>query len=644
MKKRILLLFLIFILPFTIADNIDNYNTYSYLNINYAINTSINAVYDSSSKLDSLNTVVYLVPKDYYMQKVNSLETFSSPIAVISKDTDSVKYEWNTLKENYQFGFNSDITTENIINKIPHIDFPIKNLDPDYNKYLEPYKISDINQEITDKTNSLIQGEDDLFMATFKIADYVKSNIKYDINTLTQEATQKSTWVYQNKEGVCDEISSLFISMARSAGIPARFATGSVYTNTNYQFGNHGWAEIYFPGYGWVPYDVTFGEYGWINPSHIKLSNSLDAGETSIKYTWKAYNTDINSKNININANVKSTGPNIEPKYNLKITTLFDQIGESSYVPLIVSIENPYAFYVSDSLTITKAPLLMESNNKQVALKPFEKKNVYWMIKIPDSLNKLYVYNAELEVIDTFGSKDISSIKYSPDYNTISETEANQRLEELQYRETTNYENDLALNCKSEKEYYIINENAIILCEIKNTENKEINNLELCIDVACKNLDMAPYEQRSMNFSFMINNSTKKIYTLSAKNDKININNFIRLEVYEDGPLRISDINYVNNLDYNEEFKLALKISSNIILNNLTIQINDFIPQKIDRLDDSKDIDIALQSRDYVNTPIKIHISYYDQNNKNFSIDKELPIKVNNIPWYIKFFIFLRLI
>jgi hypothetical protein len=644
MKKRLLLLFLILILPFAIAENIDNYNTCSYLNINYNINTSINAVYDPSSRLDSLNTIIYLVPKEYYMQKINSLETFSYPTAAISKDSNSINYEWNILKDNYQFGLNSNITTENIINKIPHVDFPIKNLDPSYNQYLEPYKISDVNQEIIDKTNSLIQGEDDLFMATFKIADYVKNNIKYDINTLTQGATQKSTWVYQNKEGVCDEISSLFISMARSAGIPARFATGSVYTNTNYQFGNHGWAEVYFPGYGWVPYDVTFGEYGWIDPSHIKLTNSLDAGETSIKYSWKAYNTNINSEDININANVNSVGPNIEPLYNLKITPLFDQVGENSYVPLVISIENPSAFYVSDSLTITKAPPLIESNNQQVALKPFEKKNIYWMMKIPDSLNKLYIYNAELEVIDTFGSKAKSSIKYSPEYNAISETEANQKLNELQSKEISNYENNLAVNCRSEKDYYIINENAIILCDIKNTADKEINNLKLCLDAICNNLDLSSYEQKSINFSFIIKNSTKKIYTLSVKNNQININNFIRLDSYEDGPLMISEINYSDNISYNKDFKLTLKLNSNVLLNNLTIKINDFVPQKIDSLDDSKDIEIELQSRDYVNTPINIHIVYYDKNNKNFSIDKELPIKINNVPWYIKFFIFLRLI
>ena len=644
MKKSVLLLLFILIFPFAIAENIDNYNIYSYLNIDYNLTTSINTVYDSGSKLDSLNAIIYLVPKEDYMQRLISLETYSSPTASISQDSDSIKYEWSILRDNYQFGLNSEIATDNIINKIPHIEFPISNLDPDYNKYLEPHKISDINQEITDKTNSLVQGEDDLFMATFKIADYVKNNIKYNVNTLTQEASQKSTWVYQNKEGVCDEISSLFISMARSAGIPARFATGSVYTNTNYQFGNHGWAEVYFPGYGWVPYDVTFGEYGWINPSHIKLANNFDAGETSIKYAWKAYNTNINSENIDLYANVNSVGPKIDPVYNLNITPLFDQVGENSYVPLIITIKNPSAFYVSDSLTITKASSLTDSNNKQVALRPFEKKNVYWIMKIPNSLNKNYIYDAELEVIDTFGSKAKSSIRYSPGYDTISEAEANQKLEELQSKETNNYKNNIALNCKSEKDYYIINENAVILCDIKNIADKKIVNLKLCLDDICKNLDMTSYGQESINFSFIIKNATKKIYTLSAKNDQININNFIRLDVYEDGPLIISNINYPENIGYNQGFKLALKLNSNILLNNLTIKINDFVPQKLDRLDDSKDIEIELQSRDYVNTPIKIHVSYYDKNNKNFNIDKEFPIKINNIPWYIKFFIFLRLI
>ena len=124
----------------------------------------------------------------------------------------------------------------------------------------------------------------------FKIGEWTKKNIKYDLSTLTESVSQKASWVLKNKEGVCDELTNLFISMLRSVGIPARFVTGMVYTNMESSWGNHGWAEVYFPGKGRVPWDVTFGQFGWVDPSHVKLDDDVDSGESSVNYKWRSRN------------------------------------------------------------------------------------------------------------------------------------------------------------------------------------------------------------------------------------------------------------------------------------------------------------------------------------------------------------------
>ena len=72
--------------------------------------------------------------------------------------------------------------------------------------------------------------------------------------------TEPATWVYDNRQGVCDELTGLFISMLRELGIPARFVSGVSYTNLPEfakPWGGHGWAEVWFPDVGWVPFDVT---------------------------------------------------------------------------------------------------------------------------------------------------------------------------------------------------------------------------------------------------------------------------------------------------------------------------------------------------------------------------------------------------
>lgn len=68
----------------------------------------------------------------------------------------------------------------------------------------------------------------------------------------------------QNKAGFCEQYAAAMAWMVRRAGIPARVAfgftngsnrIGSSYTLTNRNL--HAWTEVYFNGFGWVPFDAT---------------------------------------------------------------------------------------------------------------------------------------------------------------------------------------------------------------------------------------------------------------------------------------------------------------------------------------------------------------------------------------------------
>lgn len=58
--------------------------------------------------------------------------------------------------------------------------------------------------------------------------------------------------------GDCGAVSLTFITLCRSAGIPARWVTGwSTEPGTG---GMHDWAEVYLPHRGWVPVDTSYGK------------------------------------------------------------------------------------------------------------------------------------------------------------------------------------------------------------------------------------------------------------------------------------------------------------------------------------------------------------------------------------------------
>ncbi len=75
-------------------------------------------------------------------------------------------------------------------------------------------------------------------------------------------------FLFDNRRGYCDYYASAMAVLCRASGIPARIAQG--YTSGEYEPGTrtyrirqldaHAWTEVYFPGYGWVPFEPTSSE------------------------------------------------------------------------------------------------------------------------------------------------------------------------------------------------------------------------------------------------------------------------------------------------------------------------------------------------------------------------------------------------
>ena len=284
-KVIIILLFLIPLVSaqIEVTQKVENYNNYSNLELNVIVKSEIDIIPEKNRyDIDFIEINFKYSPEEDERQKILS-QNISANGAEITKNKD-IHIKWEKPKEkNYSYSVSTLVKTENDFKKInKKIHFPLRNIDLSLEKFIEETEFIDSNEDIKDLSRKLAEGEDDLYVVVFKIADWVNNNIEYDLSTLTADVVQKSSWVLENKQGVCDELTNLFISMLRSLNIPARFVGGVTYTNTGYYFGNHGWAEVYFPGYGWVPFDVTFGQYGWIDPSHVKLSTVQDSGESAV--------------------------------------------------------------------------------------------------------------------------------------------------------------------------------------------------------------------------------------------------------------------------------------------------------------------------------------------------------------------------
>jgi len=91
------------------------------------------------------------------------------------------------------------------------------------------------------------------------IYEYVFRTMKYD-KSGTGWGHGDTLWACDSKRGNCTDFHSVFISMARSQKIPARFQIGFPIPSDKSSAeitGYHCWAEFYLDSMGWVPVDIS---------------------------------------------------------------------------------------------------------------------------------------------------------------------------------------------------------------------------------------------------------------------------------------------------------------------------------------------------------------------------------------------------
>jgi transglutaminase-like putative cysteine protease len=632
MKKLILLLICIFLVYPTYAQ-VENYNNVSELLISYNLETK--AILKGSS-LNYLIADLLLVPLNSERQDVLYTNPFSNPTSEINKNPTNITYTWHDFSRKISLGYDSKIKTKNIIYQIGKTSFPITSLPQEYDKYLQANEIIDITPEIANKASEIVEGETDLYVAVFKLAEWVKNNIEYDLNTLTAEAALPSSWVLNSREGVCDEITSLFISFLRSVGIPARFVSGSVYSNIDYNLSNHGWAEVYFPGYGWIPYDVTFGQYGWIDPSHITLSRTQDAKVSSVKYTWVSSNLNLETRPVQRSIIIDSTGPVINPLFEVNLEVLKNNVGPGSYIPFKVTVKNPLDTYFSDSLHITKAPSHLEINQQQVLLRPNSQGTLYWIVKIPNDLMPNMMYSSVIEVSDLFGSTDEEEVYFSNSYEIFTKEQALSLIKELQEKEKKSYSENLLLTCLPNKPYYYQFEDIKINCTLQNTGNTQLK-VNLCLENNCQNINLNIAEKKKITLNSNPINETK----ITATFDNQTLIAYVYPRILEKPDLKITGLNYPSQIEYGKDFNLTFILTSIASVKDIKIKINNFKEISLNKTKKAQQILLETNSKHFLSNKIKIKVSFKDEYNNKFEIKQEAPILVTNVPWYKRIIYFI---
>jgi len=617
------IIILLLLIPLACAQ--EEYQNYQSININ----TEITSVLNIDSGIGYLSSELSFFPRETDFQLITKKEYSHG---VIEKK-ESILYEWNNPPEELTFNLNYDIRSAfNLIkikNKIP---FPIE-IPDEYEEYTKPTDL--INSEnviIKQKAEEIIGDEDDLYEVVYKLSDWIKNNIKYSLETLTEELTQDSVWVLENEKGVCDELTVLFIAMLRSQGIPAKFISGLSYTNIIPGFGNHAWSEVYFPGKGWVAFDVTYGQNGYVDATHIKMKGSSNAKDPSINYKWSPGGKNIDVIPLNISTTILSAENKLPPYIKINLNTLKNQIKSGSYLPLEIELENTKDYYLSTTLYITKAPTQIENNIKHILLKPNEKKKVYWIMNIPNNLDEQYIYTSKIEILDFFGSISESEVEYANKYSYYSLEEAEEKVHQLEL-ENRNPESSLDLFCSPNKLKYYPYENATLICKITNNE-QESYHFSLCFEEGCEDVIIHPLEKKEFNFDLYLEVGTKEHHA-QLLNSIIIKNSYFDLDVIEIPKIKIENLDHPNEVRYKDSGEIKFDVSTESPAKKLVIRINKKKLFTFDVYEGKENFVLPFDGKYFYKKSAKLSFEYEDDNGRKYSQEQEIKINVTNAPFYI---------
>ncbi len=134
----------------------------------------------------------------------------------------------------------------------------------DTTRYLRPETLVPVNETFRTLASKAVAGKKDDLERAKALYDHVIGRMRYD-KSGTGWGRGDALYACDVHTGNCSDFHAYFIALARSVGIPARFAIGATIPadkNEGTIDGYHCWAE-FFAGKRWVPVDIS---EAWKNP------------------------------------------------------------------------------------------------------------------------------------------------------------------------------------------------------------------------------------------------------------------------------------------------------------------------------------------------------------------------------------------
>jgi len=177
-----------------------------------------------------------------------------------------------------------------------------------YDKYLQlpislPSRVSELAHAITDEYETR-------YDKVKSIESFLSTNYEYTLDPGPTPRNQDFVdyFLFEQRKGYCTFFASAMTVMLRTLGIPARYVEGyklpeepitndaNIYIVTNRQA--HAWVEVYFEGFGWIPFEPTAPYVFSFYRDHYSRSFVIPSSSLDYLYQDEYYYEIFDTKNF----------------------------------------------------------------------------------------------------------------------------------------------------------------------------------------------------------------------------------------------------------------------------------------------------------------------------------------------------------
>ena len=656
-KKRlnilIILLILILLLNIALADmetslETDNFPyNYDELELKMNISGRINLT-GNINTINKLEAKLNQYPKNSETLKIKYFNPY--PDSSIKNNTMIFSFATNNIKKQMAYKIFTQFTNQkDKLNIKKDVSFPLKSIPSEMQEYVLETENIDMPGSLKYKASVLVKDSKTLLDATVNIAKWVSENIIYEEDFETADKVQKSSWVYENKKGVCDEITALFISMTRSVGIPTRFVSGVAYSQKNKKFGNHAWAEIYMPNYGWIPFDITYREYAWLDSTHVPLTKNTDSKINSLECTVIGSSVGINTNKINFDVEIVNKKKLYFPNINLTINALSKNMG-FGYNVIEAELVHNYDYIIIPEIELTQVENLEILSPQQTfaILHSGSPQKARWIIRINDSIDNKYFYRFPIEVrLPNNNQSSKIYINVSSQGIFYSESYVKNFINEKTESEINEHASELDIKCET-KPIYIINRKTEYKCNITNNANITFNNLNICFKEQCKSLSLEQDSIKQISFTPTFKELGLQTSILNISNPKLIKKEYLNFNVKDQPNIELK-IQTLKNITFGNELNIPINISkiSKNTPKNMKIKLSCSSIEKewsYNNFGVNQIINLRLKGKNLYagNNNLKVEITWENELGEKFETEKTINIELVDLNLWQRFYAFVN--